>query len=731
MASRAACLLAFRAARVVAALVVAAGAPAALAADPSLEARVGRLAAEIHKAEDVSAIKRLQRAYGYYVDKGMWEDCANLFADDAVANYPAGVFIGKPSIRKHLYMNVGGGKMGDIGLGDGRLYDHMNIQPVVHLDNGGVTAHGRWRAFAMFGNFGGGAVWAEGVYNFTYVKQNGVWKIETLDYNAGFGAPYDTGWVLPKGPRRPGGRRPLPYPPDRPRKMPCEGFPDACIAPFHYNNPGSEGGGAVWRLPPAAAAARAPAAGGQSSAVGAFGATGSASGGAGGGGASPALRVRIEALALEARRLDDEQRIENLIKVYGYYLDRRMWDDVADLFAEDGTIEMGQRGVYVGKARVRQFLNLLGPEGLEDGDLNDHVQLQPIVSVSADDRTAKARSRELAMTGVYQSHGEWSEGVYENTFVKEAGIWKFKSLRFYPTFMTDYDKGWAKDAKPVPTASAELPPDRPPTSVYQIYPKAHIPPFDFPNPVTGEPPHYPSGAGRPSAAALAAVLAPVEPASSVSARTAEDPAAMLAEAERRVQRVKDYHEIENLENAYGYYLDQDMWNNLADLFATNGSIELAQRGVYIGREHVRRFLFAAFGKAGPVPGRLGNHIQMQHVIDVAPDGKSAKVRGRMLQQLSFGGRPSLGAAIYENEAVKEDGVWKFEKVHAYNTWGAGYAGGWVSSPGGRVPGPSKSYPPDAPPTLVFQMFPAIYEIPFHYRNPVSGRAGERPRGPLP
>jgi hypothetical protein len=473
--------------------------------------------------------------------------------------------------------------------------------------------------------------------------------------------------------------------------MPCEGFPAACIAPFHYSNPGSGSGGTVWSVTDAA--------------------------GAGSDGAPP----RIDDLAQRAERLYDEQQVANLIKIYGYYRDRHRWDDVAELFAADGTIEMGQRGVYVGRERVRAFLNLLGPPRLENGVLDDHVQLQAVVTVAPDGRTAKARSRELAMTGVYQSHGEWSEGVYENTFVKEGGVWKFKSLRFYPTFITDYDKGWAKDAKPAPKASETLPPDRPPTDVYEIYPKAHVPPFDYPNPVTGDAPRYPAGAGRPSDAAVAAVLAPV-PAPVQGAMPARDPAAELAEAERLVQRVKDYHEIENLENAYGYYLDKNLWNDLADLFAANGSMELAQRGVYVGRERVRGFLFAAFGAEGPVAGRLGNHVQMQHVIDIAPDGSRAKVRARMLQQLNFGGRPSLGAAIYENEAVKEGGVWKFAKVHAYNTWTASYEGGWAKNPGRRVPGPSATYPPDAPPSYVFEMFPAIYDIPFHYANPAASAA---------
>jgi acetyl esterase/lipase len=680
------------------ALVVGAASAQPMLPADSLEAMLDALEAQIVAGEDVAAIKRLQRQYGYYVDKGLWEDVADLYTDDAVANYPAGTYVGKDSIRKHLYLNVGGGQVGDNGLVDNRLYNHLNIQPVVHLMPGGHTAKGRWRAFAMFGSYGGGATWAEGVYEMTYAKVGGVWKISTLDYHSGFGAPYSTGWVPP--PPRPegaGGRgeRQLPHPADRPRSEECGGFPAACLGVFHYTNPGVTESGHVWTspAPPASSARRgAPAA-------------------------------RATALAARAERLADEQAVENLQRIYGYYYDRRMWDEVADLFVEDGTVEMGQRGVYVGKARVREFLELLGPAGVRDGELFDHVQLQIVVTVAPDGRSAKARSRELNMTGVLDSHGEWSEGIYENTFVKHGGVWKIKDLRYFPTFITDYEQGWAASAKPVPGVSAELPPDRPPTSVYAIYPKAHIPPYHYDNPVSGAAPRYPAARGRPSDRAVAAIRAAVDvPSTARSRAPAAEPAELVAEAQRTLARVKDFHEIDNLTSAYGYYLDKNLWNELADLFAANGSIELAQRGIYVGRERVRAMLFNVFGKEGPSENRLGNHIQYQPVIHVAVDGLTAKVRSRMMQQLNFGPRASLGASLYENEFVKEDGVWKFLVDHTFNTWTAGYEGGWARNPGRTVPGPSKTYPPDGPPTFTFQMFPTVYEIPFHYPHPVTGKA---------
>jgi hypothetical protein len=101
-------------------------------------------------------------------------------------------FTGYDSIRKHLFMNVGGGEVGESGLPDNRLCNHINMQPVVHLNPGEQTAKGRWRLFAMFGSFGGSATWAEGVYEMTYTKVDGVWKIQTLDYHSGFSSPRRT-----------------------------------------------------------------------------------------------------------------------------------------------------------------------------------------------------------------------------------------------------------------------------------------------------------------------------------------------------------------------------------------------------------------------------------------------------------------------------------------------------------------------------------------------------------
>ena len=50
-----------------------------------LQQRVDRLEAMTERVEAISAIKRLQHAYGHYSELGLWHDFADLFADTGSA----------------------------------------------------------------------------------------------------------------------------------------------------------------------------------------------------------------------------------------------------------------------------------------------------------------------------------------------------------------------------------------------------------------------------------------------------------------------------------------------------------------------------------------------------------------------------------------------------------------------------------------------------------------------
>ena len=202
-----------------------------------------------------------------------------------------------------------------------------------------------------------------------------------------------------------------------------------------------------------------------------------------------ALDAQVARLEAEAARAEDVSEIKRLQRAYGYYLDAAQWDQMADLFADDGSIEIGLDGVYVGKERVRQYLHTLGggTVGLRRGQLNEHMILQPVIDVAPDGRTARGRWRAVIAAGEYRKAAVWGEGPYENEYVKESGIWKIKTLHWYQTFVVPYAGGWAKnkDVNAGIFVSRRLPPDKPPTERYPTWPGVYLPPYHYKNPVTG------------------------------------------------------------------------------------------------------------------------------------------------------------------------------------------------------------------------------------------------------
>jgi hypothetical protein len=127
-----------------------------------------------------------------------------------------------------------------------------------------------------------------------------------------------------------------------------------------------------------------------------------------------------------------------------------------------------------------------------------------------------------------------------------------------------------------------------------------------------------------------------------------------------------------------------------------------------------------FGKSGLHQGELFDHLQYQPVVNVASDGLSARARVRELaMEGQYQGSALIGGGIYENEYVKQNGVWKIKSLHLYTTFVGDLARGWAQAPLPAA-GASQELPPDAPPSLRYQSYPIYYQQPIHYPNPVTG-----------
>ena len=60
-----------------------------------LEKQVDQLTTRLQLLEDHNAIRKLHHAYGYYIDKCLYEDVVNLFADGGEVHFSGGVYKGK------------------------------------------------------------------------------------------------------------------------------------------------------------------------------------------------------------------------------------------------------------------------------------------------------------------------------------------------------------------------------------------------------------------------------------------------------------------------------------------------------------------------------------------------------------------------------------------------------------------------------------------------------------
>ncbi|WP_158512726.1 nuclear transport factor 2 family protein [Sphingobium sp. SYK-6] len=659
-------------------LGVAAGAMPAIAqeAAPTIAQRAALLARDTQSVTALRDVRRLHIAYTQFAEVGLWDEMADLFAPDAEMIVGDRTMRGKAAIRQWIVRELGGGRA---GLAPGEVRTLLPATPVASLGPDGTSAKIRWHELAMLGSQGGNARWTGGIYENDYVKRDGVWLIARMHYYPQFDGSYEEGW----------------------RNVEA----DLKVVPYHYT-PRSAG------IPIPELATPAP----LEDAAG-----------------------TVAALDAPLTQMIAENAVRNLQNAYGYYVDRRMWDDVSDLFETDGTLDIAGLGAWNGQASIRRGLERQGPAGIGAGELNEHVQVAMIVTVDPDGMQARARGLELAMTGRNDDKGYWAVSIFENVYRKRDGIWRIAAMNLHPRFRADYEQGWAKSRlDPVPPAAAQAP-DAPSAA-----PKGSLPAFSYMHPVTGKRIDLSGAVSR----AMATAGAEQAPAASESASLAT----RLFEGERKVRLLQADIGAENVSNAFGNYIDDFEWKLLGDLFARKGAREMPYAGFYIGPDRITEAEIAKWGQRRSPRRSIPIHLRIQPVMNIAPDGRSARFRTRLFSIGSSYERAStFSGGVYPNDqAVLEDGVWKLWSVAIDEFYyrSSSYAKGWTgveAEPAEMKPNMLiTAYPPDIALTELGQrqqgyipgsrMFnPYVFNGPaypgypsatpmwFSYVNPVSGR----------
>lgn len=214
--------------------------------------------------------------------------------------------------------------------------------------------------------------------------------------------------------------------------------------------------------------------------------------------------------------------------------------------------------------------------------------------------------------------------------------------------------------------------------------------------------------------------------------------------ENRVRELEDTAAIRRLHWAYGYYIDFNRPDEVADLFSEDGCVVFLS-GEYVGHAGVKRlygdWIAGRFtgGKPGPVNGLLLDHFQMQDIVTVAPDGLTAKGR---FHGILLGGwhddfqdtreemmpQQFMEAGIYENDYVKQDGVWKIQRLDYMMQWQGDYESGWAHTTAHLQPA-TKLFPQDplGPDRILTedqhrQTWPFRQDVPMHFAHPKFGIA---------
>ena len=189
----------------------------------------------------------------------------------------------------------------------------------------------------------------------------------------------------------------------------------------------------------------------------------------------------------------------------------------------------------------------------------------------------------------------------------------------------------------------------------------------------------------------------------------------MATTAERIQRLEDIREVRNLMHTYSYLNEYDRNRVYEEMWAHKSpdiSFEYENYGVFDGQESVKRLLASNPAPKARQKGQVDQHTLYNDFIEVAEDRQTAKGAWLSIGYATPASGPdgALQAEWYHCrygvDFIKEDGKWKFYRMHMYTGFNTPYEKSWVrlsrdrgdQNAGGLPPGTPNPYHPDRPNT---------------------------------
>jgi hypothetical protein len=143
----------------------------------------------------------------------------------------------------------------------------------------------------------------------------------------------------------------------------------------------------------------------------------------------------IDALAARLKVLEDKEAIANVLIAYGHALDSRDFKAYAGLFSKDGSWSGGLGKVTGGPQAIYDFMTSRIGGGQGNAAARPigfgstyHIMSSFEISVTGDTATASSR---WAFVSAARGPGIQVAGRYQDTLVRENGVWKIKSRQAF------------------------------------------------------------------------------------------------------------------------------------------------------------------------------------------------------------------------------------------------------------------------------------------------------------